>query len=228
MKARLIAMTQPVIRHEQEDRALTADELIAYCARVSNPGNQHNHETAPKLLAYCIRNGHWSVFEQAGFTVEVETSRAIAAQILRHRSFCFQEFSQRYAEVQSVEPIELRTQDPKNRQASGEAFDLPFSSVHFYSCSSSEAVRAVTKICQDTYRSLVDAGVSKETARMILPLCTRTTLYITGNIRSWIHYFDQRCSPHAQKEHRLLAEMIRDDIFRPNFPAVSAALEARQ
>lgn len=223
MKVTLVATTQPRIFNTVEDRLLTPDELLVYIARVSNPANQHNHLTGAKLLDYCLRKGHVSIFEQAGFTVEIETSRAISAQILRHRSFCFQEFSQRYAEVQSVEPIELRTQDPKNRQASGEAFDPPFSSANFYNCSSSEAVRAVTKICQDTYRSLVDAGVSKETARMILPMASTTRLYMTGNCRSWMHYLQSRCAPETQKEHREVALEVRK-VFCDVFPSVALAL----
>lgn len=225
MKARLIAMTQPVIRHEQEARALTADELIAYCARVSNPGNQHNHETAPKLLAYCIRNGHWSVFEQAGFTAEVETSLSISLQIIRHWTLRPQQFSARYSEVSNlgdvVVPIRLRLKaEGGNRQGSGEDVSEDDPRQAKFQRSVDLAVR--------TYLELVADGIAPESARFVLPQCARTRLYLSGNIRSWIHYFDQRCSPHAQKEHRLLAEMIRDDIFRPNFPAVSAALEARQ
>jgi len=217
MNAKLISITQPCGELVQQ-KILTADDLIAYCARVSNPANQTNTETAPRLLAYCIRHGHWSVFETASMTVELETSRAIAAQLLRHRSFTFQEFSQRYAASSKYEPIELRWQDQKNRQASGDPcddLDLEL-----------EAIEAI-HVSFDTYKSLIDAGVSKETARMVLPLATRTRLYMTGCVRSWIHYFDQRCAEHTQKEHRELAENIRE-IFSKQFPSIWNALKLRE
>jgi len=217
MNAKLVSITQPCA-DLIEQGILTADDLIAYCARVSNPSNQLNTETAPRLLAYCIRHGHWSVFETASMTVELETSRAIAAQLLRHRSFTFQEFSQRYATSSECETIELRWQDQKNRQASGEPcndLDLQWQA--------QESVNAALEI----YKHLISKGVSKETARMILPLTTRTRLYMTGCARSWIHYFDQRCSPHTQKEHRELAEKIRE-IFSKQFPSVWNALKLRE
>jgi thymidylate synthase (FAD) len=216
MNAKLVSITQPCA-DLIEQGILTADDLIAYCARVSNPSNQLNTETAPRLLAYCIRHGHWSVFETASMTVEVETSRAIAAQLLRHRSFTFQEFSQRYAASSDYETIELRLQDKKNRQASGELCDnLEFAY---------EVLEAVY-VSFDVYNRLVEAGVSKETARMVLPLCTRTRLYVTGNVRSWIHYFDQRCAEHTQKEHRELACLIRE-IFAKQFPNVFNAINTK-
>jgi len=213
VNAKLVSITQPCADLIQQG-VLTADDLIAYCARVSNPSNQLNTETAPRLLAYCIRHGHWSVFETASMTVEVETSRAIATQLLRHRSFTFQEFSQRYAASSKYEPIELRWQDQKNRQASGEPcndLDLEM-----------EAIEAVS-VSFAYYKRLIEAGVSKETARMVLPLCTRTRMYVTGNVRSWIHYFDQRCAEHTQKEHRELACLIRE-IFSKQFPNVFNAI----
>ena len=211
MNAKLIAVTTPLI-----EGIKTADELISYCARVSNPSNQLNVETAPRLLRYCVKHGHWSIFETVSMTVEIVTSRAIAAQLLRHRSFTFQEFSQRYAESTGYEDVELRLQDKTNRQASGEV------------CGDDEGV--VTWTIQEafsTYKYLIQQGVSKETARMVLPLCTQTTLYMTGNVRSWIHYFGQRCAEHTQKEHRLLAEKIRD-IFNSAFPVVAQAIAARK
>jgi thymidylate synthase (FAD) len=217
MNAKLVSITQPCADLIQQG-ILTADDLIAYCARVSNPSNQLNTETAPRLLAYCIRHGHWSVFETASMTVEVETSRAIAAQLLRHRSFTFQEFSQRYALSSEFEPVELRKQDTKNRQGSGELV------------SDSQQYAEVEASIQDshrTYQYLIACGVSKETARMVLPLCTRTRLYMTGCVRSWIHYFDQRCSEHTQKEHRELACLIRE-AFAMQFPNVWNALQLRE
>jgi len=159
--------------------------------------------------------GHWSVFEQASFTVEVTTSRAISAQILRHRSFSFQEFSQRYAVATEFEPVEFRTQDLKNRQASGDVInDLDIKCMF----------DATVHLCETQYLRMIQHGVSKETARMILPLCTQTTLYMTGNVRSWIHYLQQRCAKGTQKEHRLIAEAIRDEIFAVQFPAIHEAL----
>jgi len=214
MNAKLIATTKPCSDLVAQGIE-TGDQLIAYVARVSNPSNQLNTETAPRLLAYCIRHGHWSVFETASMTVELQTSRAIAAQLLRHRSFTFQEFSQRYAESTGYEDVELRLQDKTNRQASGEVVG------------DDEGV--VTWTIQEafsTYKYLIQQGVSKETARMVLPLATQTTLYMTGNVRSWIHYFDQRCAEHTQKEHRLLADQIKT-IFDSTFPVMAEALRKR-
>jgi thymidylate synthase (FAD) len=229
VKTTLVAATAPATPHKSEPRFLTAEELIVYCARVSNPSNQNNVETGEKLLRYCISHSHWSVFETASLTVEVETSRAIAAQILRHRSFTFQEFSQRYAVATEFEPVELRTQDLKNRQGSGDVVDpnivLPFHGGRLGVASF--AVQDCIEFSEETYKSLISAGVSKETARMVLPLCTRTTLYITGSVRSWIHYFEQRCSPHAQKEHRLIAEEIRDTHFKLVFPSIHAIITTK-
>lgn len=211
MKVRLVAITEPLIEGIE-----TAQDFIVYAARVSNPSNQMNLETAPKLLAYCIKHGHWSIFEQASMTVEIVTSRAISAQIIRHRSFCFQEFSQRYAASDAVEPVELRTQDLKNRQGSGDSYTQEWAM---------DAVAKSVDTAMKTYRQLLQEGVSRETARMVLPLCTQTTLYMTGNIRSWIHYLEQRCAKGTQKEHRQIAEAIRDTIFAVEFPHIHAALE---
>lgn len=220
-KVTLVASTQSHVRHEQEDRPLTPDELLIYIARVSNPANQHNHATAAKLLNYCLKKGHVSIFEQAGFTVEIETSRMISAQLLRHRSFCFQEFSQRYAEVPGIEPIELRTQDPNNRQASGDAFDpqVPWA---FGTHPASRVIADTLQFVQNLYGKLLAAGVSKETARQILPMASTTRLYMTGNCRSWLHYLQSRTGPETQKEHREIALAIRG-IFREVFPSVAAA-----
>lgn len=204
MNIRLIATTQPLI-----DGITTAEELIVHNARVSNPINQLNTLTGPKLLAYCIKHGHWSVFEQADMTVEIKTSRAIAAQILRHRSFCFQEFSQRYADVQEIERVELRKQAEKNRQSSAEV--LPYSVESFMAQSLAY------------YNELLNAGVARECARMVLPLATSTTLYMKGSVRSWIHYLDVRCDEHTQKEHRFIAEQIKT-IFNKQFPTIAEAL----
>ena len=205
MNARIVAVTKPLIE------GLNAEQFIVYAARVSNPSNQLNTETAPKLLKYCIKHGHWSIFEQSSMTVEIQTSRAISAQILRHRSFCFQEHSQRYSQATRYEDIELRTQDPKNRQASGTVINDE---------NLNKKLSELLLHADDLYHKLIAEGVSRETARMILPLCTETTLYMTGSVRSWIHYFEQRCAEGTQKEHRLLACRIRDDCFKPHFPTI--------
>jgi thymidylate synthase (FAD) len=209
MNVKLIAVTKPMV-----DGINTADELISYCARVSNPANQLNVETAPRLLRYCVKHGHWSIFETASMTVEIVTSRAIAAQLLRHRSFTFQEFSQRYAESQTYEITELRTQDAKNRQGSGVVIDD-----NQLKKNVDNAV-LTSFIC---YKILIESGVSKETARMVLPLCTQTTLYMTGNVRSWIHYLEQRCAEGTQKEHREVAQTVKE-IFTVQFPTVAEAV----
>jgi thymidylate synthase (FAD) len=149
-------------------------------------------------------------------TVEIQTSRAISAQIIRHRSFCFQEFSQRYAPTDTAELVELRTQDRVNRQGSGEVYPQEWAN---------EVVAKSVDLAFRTYRTLINEGVSRETARMVLPLCTQTTLYMTGNIRSWIHYLEQRCAKGTQLEHRRIAEAIRDTIFAVEFPHIHNALE---
>ena len=209
MNVKLIAVTKPLV-----EGINTADELISYCARVSNPSNQLNVETAPRLLRYCVKHGHWSIFETVSMTVEIVTSRAIAAQLLRHRSFTFQEFSQRYANSATYEPVELRIQDKTNRQASGAV----------YKDEKSEGmVEGVVGVAFEAYHRLLDRGVSKETARMVLPLCTQTTLYMTGNVRSWIHYFTIRCAEGTQKEHREVAQAIKE-IFNQQFPTVAQAI----
>lgn len=210
MNVRLIAVTQPLV-----SPGMSAEDLLVFTARVSNPSNQLNLDTGPKLLRYCIRNRHWSVFEQASMTVEIETSRAIAQQILRHRSFSFQEFSQRYATATGFEPVELRKQGAANRQGGEELFPES-SELH-------DVVKEAVRASEKAYRALIDAGVAKECARMVLPLCTETRIYMTGSVRSWIHYFQVRCDLHAQKEHREIAEAIRT-IFWGVFPVTAEAL----
>ncbi len=198
-----------------------AEKLIVYIARVSNPANQDNPEIA-KLIQYLIKHNHFSPFEHAHMTVEIKTSRAIAAQLLRHRSFTFQEFSQRYSIATEFEKIELRKQAKKNRQSSEDVFDPTiFEDYSHYSASSiiSNALENLTVI----YNRLLNAGVAKEVARMILPLATQTTLYMTGSIRSWIHYLNLRTKEDVQLEHRQIAESIAG-IFDQQFPIISAAL----
>ena len=215
MKVQLISITKPLIKTKEGDRFLTPEELIVYAARVSNPNNQLNIETAPKLLNYCIKNKHWSIFEQSDFTVEIKTSRGIAAQILRHKSASFQEFSQRYAEVTEFEPVFLRMQGKTNRQVGEEEID---------DLELSKLIAGHISLSKELYDKLVKRGIAKECARFILPLNTQTTLYMKNNVRNWIHYLDVRCSEHTQKEHRLIANEIKK-IFIENFPNISKALE---
>jgi len=178
-----------------------AAELIAYCARVSNPASQNNTQTASRLLKYLIKHRHWSPFEMANMVVEIKTSRAIAAQILRHRSFSFQEFSQRYAEVESIpSPPYLRRQDTKNRQNSIDDLD-----VHTKLYWQNEIDELYHK-SQDVYQRMLKQGIAKECAREVLPIGSDTTLYMNGTIRSWLHYIDLRAAPETQLEHRRIAE----------------------
>ena len=197
------------------------EALIVYCARVSSPSNQENHGTGERLLRYCIQHGHWSVFELVDWTVELETSRAIAAQILRHRSFSFQEFSQRYSPVtalrQVIQPVEMRPRNPGgNRQGSDEVEFLRHPNVV------STLVTNHMAYCAELYDRLLEEGVAPECARMVMPLATTTRLYMKGSVRSWIHYLQVRSSRHAQKEHRELTEEIGRH-FAHHFPIIHAA-----
>jgi len=198
-----------------------AEKHMAYVARVSNPKNQDNEKFAG-LLKYCIQHGHWSVFEQAHLTVEIETTRGLAAQILRHRSFTYQEFSQRYADssmLSKVIPLpELRRQDDKNRQNSIDDLD-PFVVQDFDLKMQRHFVEGMK-----LYKEMLDAGVAKECARFVLPLATPTKLYMTGSVRSWIHYINLRSAHGTQKEHMQIAENCRA-IFNEQFPIVAEALE---
>ena len=213
MQVKLVSITQPMIN--QQDELMSAEDIIAYCARVSNPKNQMNTATAPRLLAFLIKHKHWSPFELASMCVEIKTSRAIAAQILRHRSFSFQEFSQRYSEAQKLEELELRTPAEKNRQSSSDPIDKQHEAYRFAKASMETAV--------NTYKHLLELGVAKECARAILPLNTETTMYMNGTVRSWIHYINLRAEENTQKEHREIAEEIKS-IFTKQFPTVSEAL----
>ena len=200
-----------------------AEETMGYVARVSNPKNQDNPKVAG-LLSYCIKHGHWSVFEQAHMTVEIETTRGLAAQILRHRSFTYQEFSQRYADssmLSKVIPIpQLRRQDDKNRQNSID--DLDRFLVQDFDLKMQRHFVDGMKL----YKDMLDAGVAKECARFVLPLATPTKLYMTGSVRSWIHYINLRSAHGTQKEHMVIAENCRT-IFNEQFPIVAEALEWR-
>ena len=197
------------------------EETMAYIARVSNPANQDN-PSFEGLLKYCIKHGHWSVFEQAFMTVEIETIRAIAAQILRHRSFTYQEFSQRYADssllAEAIPVPELRRQDTKNRQNSIDNLDPEFVEL------TNKQIQTYFAQGMSLYQHLLDNGVAKECARFVLPLATPTRLYMSGSCRSWIHYIQLRSANGTQKEHMEIAEACKQ-IFAEQFPTVAEALE---
>lgn len=194
-----------------------AEALITRMARVSNPANADNIETAPRLLRYLIRHRHWSPFEMASMCVRIETERDIAAQILRHRSFSFQEYSTRYAEAQPYTLPALRRQDTVNRQNSFDDLD-PDTVADFQ-----DSIRTALDQVEVTYRKMLAAGVAKETARRILPLCTRTTMYMSGTLRSWVTYIALREKVDTQLEHREIA-LAAKELFRAEFPNISDAL----
>ena len=198
-----------------------AEKTMGYVARVSNPNNQENPNVAG-LLKYCIKHNHWSVFEQAHMTVEIETTRGLAAQILRHRSFTYQEFSQRYADssllAEKIPLPELRRQDTKNRQNSIDDVD-PFVNQDFQIKMERHFEQGM-----NLYQEMLDQGIAKECARFVLPLATPTRLYMTGSVRSWIHYIDLRSANGTQKEHMDIANAVRD-VFVEQFPICAAALE---
>ena len=208
MTARLISITPD------------AEKTMAYIARVSNPANQEN-DNYSGLLKYCIKHNHWSVFEQSTMTVEIETTRAIAAQILRHRSFTYQEFSQRYADAKLLETIELpelRRQDNKNRQNSIDDLDPKIVD------KLNAQMNTLFSSAFSLYNQMLEEGVAKECARMVLPLCTPTRIYMTGSCRSWIHYINLRSANGTQEEHKEIALDCKK-IFKYNFPIVSKALQ---
>jgi len=197
-----------------------AEKTMAYIARVSNPANQENEKFAG-LLSYCIKHNHWSVFEQSTMTLEIETNRGIAAQILRHRSFTYQEFSQRYADAtllgEELPVPELRKQDTKNRQNSTDDLDPELKR------SFERRIKHVFADVMDLYDDMLAAGVAKESARFVLPLATPTRIYMTGSCRSWIHYINLRSANGTQKEHMDIAEAAKK-IFICQFPTVAEAL----
>lgn len=211
MTARLISITTPAMPELK-----TAEDLIGYCARVSNPKNQL--QDAKRLIKYCIKNKHWSIFEQANMVLEIKTTRAIAAQVLRHRTFTFQEFSQRYAEVTN-EPliVEARLQDIKNRQNSFEIDDDSLK--NWWNSEQEKLYKQSVKL----YEEAIANGIAKESARFVLPLSTPTTLYMNGTVRSWLHYIDLRSANGTQKEHQEIAIACKN-IFVENFPITSEAM----
>lgn len=197
-----------------------AEKLMAYCARVSNPSNQNNDNYA-KLLKYCIDHHHWSIFEQGFMTVEINTTRGLAAQILRHRSFTFQEFSQRYADTslltENIPLFELRRQDTKNRQNSINDISEELKTKW------NTQIREHFAKAKSIYDGMISDGIAKECARFVLPLATPTRLYMSGTIRSWIHYLQLRCGHGTQKEHIEIANSIKS-LFVEQFPITSEAL----
>lgn len=214
MNVKLVSLTNSMV----EEKKLTPEELIVYVARVSNPSNQLNSETSDKLTAYLVKNKHWSPFEMVDMCVEIVTSRGIAQQILRHRSFSFQEFSQRYAKVNDMEAVQLRYQADKNRQSSTDELSEE-DAKHF-----EQRLKQVIDLSQEVYTEMLDKNVAKECARFVLPITTQTKIYMKGSIRSWIHYLQIRCDAHTQLEHRQIALAILE-IFKLNFPNISKALE---
>ena len=198
-----------------------AEKIMGYVARVSNPNNQENPKVSG-LLGYCIKHEHWSVFEQSFMTLEIETTRAIAAQILRHRSFTFQEFSQRYADssmlADQVPMFDLRRQDTKNRQNSIDDID-PFTKQEF-----EIKIRRHFDEAMVLYQSMLDMNIAKECARFVLPLATPTRIYMSGSCRSWIHYINLRSAHGTQKEHMDIANACKE-VFTEQFPIVAEALE---
>jgi thymidylate synthase (FAD) len=198
-----------------------AEKMMGYVARVSNPSNQENPKVAG-LLKYCVKHQHWSVFEQSFMTLEIETTRGLAAQILRHRSFTFQEFSQRYADSSLLStniPLpELRRQDTKNRQNSID--DIDEFKVQKYQMLMQDHFKDAMAL----YQTMLDEGIAKECARFVLPLATPTRLYMSGSCRSWVHYIDLRSAHGTQKEHMDIAEACKN-VFVEQFPTVAEALE---
>ena len=202
-----------------------AEALIVKMARVSAPANQNNLETGPKLLKYLIKHRHWSPFEMANMCLEIHTTRAISPQLIRHRSFVFQEFSQRYADPKLLGRIrtpDLRMQDPKNRQNSIDSVESSLSNVELNDLH----YRLATHLqeSRDIYTKMLELGIAKECARSILPINTPTTLYMSGTLRSWIHYIDLRTSNGTQLEHKMVAESCKTH-FIDRFPIISAALD---
>ena len=207
MKVNLITVTPDAEKH------------IAYCARVSNPKNQDN-ESIAGLLKYCIKHQHWSIFEQAFMTLEIETTRGLAAQILRHRSFTYQEFSQRYAastDLGSLELPELRRQDDKNRQNSIDDLDPKVVD------KLNRQMNTLFSSAYSLYKQMLEEGVAKECARFVLPLATPTRLYMSGTVRSWLHYIELRTGHGTQKEHMEIANDCKS-IFSEQFPTIASAM----
>lgn len=210
IQAKLVAYTQPTIAVG----ASTPEEFISYAARVSNPRNQNNYDTAEGLLKYCIRNKHWSIFSMVNATVEIEAPRDITRQVLRHSSADFQEFSYRYSDGVWFTSREVRMQDTKNRQNSFECNDLNLIKDW------EDGLSKIKEACETFYKEMLSRGVAKECARVVLPEgLTMSRMYMNANLRTWMHYLDVREDMSTQKEHRQLANKIRD-VLEPVFPVV--------
>ena len=214
MQTKFIAITKPEI--EIDGQVLSPEAFMIWCARVSSAYQDNPNYVG--LLKTCLREGHWSVFESVSMTIEIITTRAIAAQILRHRSFRFLEFSLRYAKALGYEAYEARRQDTKNRQNSFD--DLDKDTKEWFL----DAQQAVWSIAHSKYETALELGIAKECARSVLPLNTVTRLYMTGEVRNWINYLKVRCHPATQAEHRAIADSIKG-IFIEQFPTISAALD---
>lgn len=217
----LIKLFEEEREHNLSDLTELAESefIVTYCARVSNPKNQENVKTAPRLLRYLMKHKHWSPLEMSNMVVEINTTRAIAAQILRHRSFSFQEFSQRYSSIDQLGQFgvpHLRSQDLKNKQASHDDLDPEFVAL------SEKQILTHYNSAIDLYEHLLTNGVAKECARSILPLGAPTRLYMNGTLRSWVHFLQIRCGVETQLEHRLVANAIKD-IFEEQFPTIYEA-----
>lgn len=227
MKAVAVAVTQPLLNVDNETRKMTPDEFVAYVARVSNPENQNNTLTATKLLKYLTKNKHWSPFEMTNVVMEIETTRDIARQILRHRSFSFQEFSQRYADpTQSLGFVtrEARMQDTKNRQNSIEITHDDGDRALQLQVDWEEYQRDVLKVVNEAYQFAIEHGIAKEQARAVLPEgMTISRMYMNGNVRSWIHYCQLRMGNGTQKEHREVATECWNEVVKL-FPSLSEVL----
>ena len=222
MNVALVALSKP----SAITGSNSANDFIAYCARVSNPNNQNNNKTAPQLLAYLIKHGHWSPFEMISLTMEIQTTRDISHQIVRHRSFSFQEFSQRYAVSDTFEIRESRLQDAKNRQNS---IELDYEDEYHRRINEdfSMSQHAVLQTARDAYEKALDAGIAKEQARAVLPEgMTGTTLYMAGTLRSWIHYCELRMANGTQEEHADIAKKCWE-IIGTHFPSVVKAVELK-
>ncbi len=223
MYVKMVSVTRPelyipVREGSSMSERMTPEELITYCARVSSPQNQNNLDTATKLLRYLITNKHWSPFEMSNFCVEVETSRAIAAQVLRHWSFSFQEFSQRYATASmGFEIYEARLQGATNRQGSTSEGVSPELAEWWDMTQHGHYER-----CEKLYQEALERGIAKELARMLLPLATRTVLYMNASVRDWLFYLQARTDHHAQIEHQLVANAILE-VFKQYFPVTCEA-----
>ena len=221
VKVKLVSLSQP----SASTGCNTADQFVAYCARVSNPDNQNNNKTAPGLLKYLIKHGHWSPFEMVSLTLEIETTRDISHQIVRHRSFSFQEFSQRYAQANTFEVREARLQDPMNRQNSVR-IDRGLAEQRLIDEKFSMAQHKVIRLTREAYECALNSGIAKEQARALLPEgMTGTTLYMAGTLRSWIHYCKLRMANGTQEEHADIAKRCWD-IIGGHFPSVKEAVDA--